>query len=682
MRPCIPMQADATSRRPGARARTTHGTGLASLASGLLLLVGCGGSAYTGWEPLKLAELPDAKAIPSRSWVILDEETRVDFDLDPSTGEPYALETAFRRTRILRAAGRKRARVSIEHHPALYSVQALDVRLVSPPAKKGDPDEVKTWTRADAADLPQVSWSLYHDTRVLGITAAPAPVGSVVEQRSVKRYSDLRVFAPSHFFPREEAVRRSAFVVSAPTGWRVEHLVRKFGEPLEWKPAIADADGRTVLAWRVDHTTTGVDDEDAPDALQVLVRLGAWVRDGRLVENLSDHRAVSAYHHNLQKERATPDEALRARVSEILSGAPDDPFEKARRLYDWVRQRVRYCQVYFGMDGWIPHDAAQVHALGYGDCKDKANLLQTMLAIAGIPSRVGSLYSHEGIPRRYGLPVLAGNANHVILVVDLPGGPVFADPTDRSVPFGRLPFRDQGADLLPVSDPGSDLMKTPESQPTDNVARVELSGTMTPDGRWTADFSASFWGAFADEVRARLVQLPEQARRDDLPEWVNLVDARVDLLQSVENLEPVDAATPLNTRGRMSGGQALAFAGDRRLLRFSDVAERVVPVLRARKRSAPIVLGFRRRHEHVFSWTLPAGWSVEVLPQRQLLESPYGRLELEWSREGDRVNVSRRLDLQQTLVPAAEHDALRQFLDGVTRAERVPVVLKIAEGER
>src|SRR5262249_33757412 len=149
--------------------------------------------------------------------------------------------------------------------------------------------------------------------------------------------------------------------------------------------------------------------------------------------------------------------------------AADDERARAAKLYAWVRDHVRYCAIEIGMGGFVPHAAGEVHKARYGDCKDKATLLHTMLDVAGIKSRT-VLVAAGSWPRRFRLPALGGNFNHMIVVVDLKDGPpVFADPTARTAAFGELPEEDEDRMLLPVSEPGSSLTEATASSPDRDV---------------------------------------------------------------------------------------------------------------------------------------------------------------------------------------------------------------------
>ena len=86
-----------------------------------------------------------------------------------------------------------------------------------------------------------------------------------------------------------------------------------------------------------------------------------------------------------------------------------------------------------GVGGYQPHAAADIYKNGYGDCKDKATLLITMLGhigLRGYPALVGTRGDIEADPKT---PTLA-TFDHMI--VALPGFR-HSPPCRRAVSFIR-----------------------------------------------------------------------------------------------------------------------------------------------------------------------------------------------------------------------------------------------------
>ena len=52
---------------------------------------------------------------------------------------------------------------------------------------------------------------------------------------------------------------------------------------------------------------------------------------------------------------------------------------KAKKIYQYVQDKVRYISVQVGIGGWKPFNASEVDRLGYGDCKGLTNYTMSLL---------------------------------------------------------------------------------------------------------------------------------------------------------------------------------------------------------------------------------------------------------------------------------------------------------------
>ncbi|MGD0679381.1 MAG: DUF3857 domain-containing protein, partial [Polyangiaceae bacterium] len=102
--------------------------------------------------------------------------------------------------------------------------------------------------------------------------------------------------------------------------------------------------------------------------------------------NVSTYRTwgdMGRWYWGLVKDQFVPDDEVRQRAEALTRGLKDDA-SKARAIYDYVVQKTRYVALEFGIHGYKPYRCAQIFARGFGDCKDKATLIVTMLGALGI----------------------------------------------------------------------------------------------------------------------------------------------------------------------------------------------------------------------------------------------------------------------------------------------------------
>ena len=150
--------------------------------------------------------------------------------------------------------------------------------------------------------------------------------------------------------------------------------------------------------------------------------------------------------------------------------------ERVRLLHDWVRRNVRYAGVQGARTGHQPFPAEEVLGNRYGDCKDKSNLLQALLAAVGIHAQ--AVLINDGF--RVELPVLPTPFffNHVM--VHIPSMGLYLDPTAAPLPLGVHHREHMGQPVLHVGT--GQTSRTPGPSPTRDATEVDIAMEMRPDG--------------------------------------------------------------------------------------------------------------------------------------------------------------------------------------------------------
>ena len=176
-----------------------------------------------------------------------------------------------------------------------------------------------------------------------------------------------------------------------------------------------------------------------------------------LASTFGDWGEFLTWYQGISREtnRATPEMVEKAR--ELTRDCHGD-LEKIRALFRYVTE-LRYVAVPLGVNAYRPHAAANVFHHRYGDCKDKANLLNTLLVSQGFDARLVLA------PRfAVAMPDVPGAAfNHAISHVNLQGKSLWLDATDDICRFGLLPPGDPGRRVLLIADHEKELRTLPTS---------------------------------------------------------------------------------------------------------------------------------------------------------------------------------------------------------------------------
>jgi hypothetical protein len=134
------------------------------------------------------------------------------------------------------------------------------------------------------------------------------------------------------------------------------------------------------------------------------------------------------------KDALPPELAARVAAIQHDFKKPEDRVTEAMRL---VEDDLRYVSLSIGAGSYTPRSPSEVFHSGFGDCKDKSQLLVALLRAMGIEAYVALTDMDDGP----GLPGLAPSANvfdHAIVQVRLHGKSYWLDPTGSNE-GGRFP---------------------------------------------------------------------------------------------------------------------------------------------------------------------------------------------------------------------------------------------------
>lgn len=339
--------------------------------------------------------------------------------------------------------------------------------------------------------------------------------------------------------------------------------------------------------------------------------------------------------------------------------------------------------------GYQAHKASQVFATGYGDCKDKANLLCAMLREAGIEAHVAvARIGDDGeVAPDFPSPAQFDHAIAAIRVDDstnLPavtkterwGTVLFFDATDAYTSTGDLPVRLQGS-RVQIQDGSSDsLVELPRIPPESGhvlVRRAELH--LSEGGAIDGRLSIEGRGQAATQLRAKFARSPtEEALRKMTTELLgdSIRSAQLANVKRQDRSDvsvcglSLDVTKPNYTQHLPSGLMVASF----------DVLGRgMLPTLSAPERRSPIKLDPIAFDDEI-SLVLPEGFAAEEIPSALTLSTEFGTYQRKVVIEGQKLTLIRHAGVKPQIVPAANYGNLRKFLSDFAKADRASVLLK------
>jgi hypothetical protein len=364
-----------------------------------------------------------------------------------------------------------------------------------------------------------------------------------------------------------------------------------------------------------------------------------------------------------------------------------------RALAEFMQKDIRYMAVELGIGGFQPHPAPDTFSHRYGDCKDKATLLASMLREVGIDSYlviVNTVRGGVGVST----PPHIGAFNHAILAIHLPDGTddpslvatvqnpklgrlLIFDPTDEITPFGQLRGPLQANYALLITPDSGELVQLPQLQSSTNG--VTRSATFTIDARGTLTGSVH-------EVR---VGDSAWHQRWALRE----VEKDVDRIKPIEVLMAHSMGTFEITKATISNLKiySLPFgydwnfvaldygkvAGDMLLVRPRVLGEKADGLLETKEpRRYPVEFPGPRKDSDQFEIKIPAGYVVEELPPPTDVDYSFGSYHSKVEVTGATLRYSRTFEIKQLSVPVDKMEDLKKFYRTIASDERNTAVLK------
>lgn len=635
----------------------------------VLAVLGLGVSGCSPFTKLQLDGLPTVKDFPEAKYVVLLDESQVRFVPEGPGGAPQAITTRRWRVKVLKPS--ILPPLTARYDQAFSRVESMAGRIVKADGTEEPLDDSKK------SDRPILGGNvLFSGDRVISIPVPPVPVGAIFESEVVTRELDVKPLVIREWFGDDVPVKVSRVVVTTPADWSLRWQVQSWdGQPFAPKEETDGATKRLVFE-RTDLPALEMEGKGpAVYALlpSVAIRLEEWTEGGRKQNAFPTPEALSAWLAGEYEKKAVASPELERTVKEVLATVPDEPEAKARALYEHACRSIQYCAIEIGYGGWIPHDSASVLKNRYGDCKDKATYLHTLLRVAGISSAPTLIYSHHGSPMPFQLPSLGANFNHAILAVDLPGKTVYADPTWRVVPFGQLPPHDQEATVLELRPNGAPLKRTYASEATQNVERQTLELTVDASGHGTGTVTLATQGASALEVKDRLL-----TGTGKLGAWLEKqLWSRRTHVASAKALRAGDFIDDAAVEGTVELRDLLARGrqGDA-LLRVSDLLDSWLEQW-PEERKTNVISRHAETLEAKLVLRLPAGSEVRTLPADVKLDSPEASYELSWKANGATLELTRKLVRKARVIPVARIGEHRGFVWKVRTADHAAAVLRL-----
>ncbi len=635
------------------------------------------------WERVEIDKTPTLEDYPDADAVYL-------LDFGEYTIDKHFVSTRHVLIKILKESGLQYADIEIPFDAGdeVHNIQGRTIR------KDG------TVVYLHAEDIREKSlfpeYILFSDSKAKIFAMPGAEVGSVIEYSYATLYTSP--FPPVWRFQRSVPVLLSTFALEVPSFLRYNYMIASKGQvdvekSISHPPLMTRAVYKAKNVPAITHEPYMLPEEEV--ATRIYFSLGSLTFLGVSVPIEGDSwEIVGENLWGILKEKIKIEGNIRTTVRQLIGELTTDQ-EKIAKIYEFVQSKIRYVAIAIKGGKVVPHDPKEVFTNKYGDCKDKAILLITMLKAADIDAYPvlarssdsgevidnffsGQQFNHMivAVPAHY----FEGLDNYDDVVVE--GEMAYSssddvlifDATTSAVPFGQIPWYLEDTKALVIKEKESSLMRIPTTLgPANSTTRV-CEVDMQDDGSFVCSMVCTKERQEACRARFFLQHISETERK----EWFGSIlsrDCPGAILDDYSIYDLYELERPLTLNYTFTVPQ---YAQDiESFLVFSPCIVRnpMVEDLSRKEREHAIQFEYRKATIDVINIKIPSEYDVKTVPDAFLKTSKYVDYSYSCYTDGEKVVLNKQFLIKGTVIPVSEYEELRILFEDISVSERKKLTL-------
>lgn len=593
-------------------------------------------------------------------------------ELTVRTVYPNGLSGTFRQSvfEVLNAEGAQQYRqIPVGFEP---DTQRFELRSAKVYHRDGTVDES---SGLDEYTVSGGASRMYYDSREMVISFARLRPGDVVEVRwrvddvsQRNAFSDY--FGDLEIFQAEIPRASVRYVLRAPTA-RTFHFHAPTLRGL--RRSEREENGSKVYDFLATDVPAVAPEDNAPGVTERAAYLH--------VSTYQTWEEVAHWYWGLIRDQLRADDRVRDIAQRATRGLTE-PRDKVRAIYNWVIQNTRYVALEFGIHGFKPYRVADVCSRGFGDCKDKASTIVTMLREVGIDASIVLVRTRRNGDIDTSPASLAVFDHAIAYVPAMPGLPdgIFLDGTAGSSAMEELPSMDQGAMGLIVNQRGEGrLTHLPYVPAASNTVEIRSELELTNSGGGRLHVVQDLRGPEAGGLRSAMEA--EATRSERVQRWLSgsYPGVRVNYVRTGA-LTRVDVPAHFEYEAEIPSigtrqDDVLRFAPTPQLELTAEFAERSTRVNDVMI-PGPLTTNDQR------SIRLPTGATVIDLPPSANVRTAWVSLNYRTQHSGNTITIQRTLTYHVDRVPVADYPAFRAACQQIDEALARRVSVRLGSAGR
>lgn len=607
---------------------------------------------------------------PDRMAVFSNIETTLDIKFQD--GVPSASSTEIQDMAILGENGNGMFSKDKVYHSQFHEMKKLEAYSLVPDGSSTKKIKVTNFkTQASTGN-----GVFYDDVKETSFDYPMLMKGSIAHVQTDYYYKDIRMlntFYFSNFLP----VYKAKYTVTYPDNIDIRYIIKN-----DAAKKIFVKESKRGKRKTLEFSATDVDSYNyfgngtslAYYAAHVIVYVAGYNYEGTSVPVFSSVDELYKWNAGFIRNVNTKQEEAIQKLGDSICLNKKEPAEKARAIYQWVQEHIKYVAFEEGLEGFVPRQAVDVCNKRYGDCKDMASLLVALLKQSGLQAYF-TWIGTRSIPYTYSEVPLPITDNHMICALRMDDRWVFLDATDPNCIFGMPTSGIQGKQaLIGISDEKFELVTVPVMKPEESII-TDSTFLSIKDNKLVGNCSVNYLGYFgADVYNSLLYNKGDDERvyaRRRMGKGSNkfiMKDYKISLPDPATKTANISSEFEIPDYVKSISGEIYINLNLEKLFNSSPID--------TVKRKAPIENDYLHTINQIHDLSIPDGYELEYVPKDFSVSNNLIDFSIEYKKTKNKITATQKLVSKKLYIQPDEFADWNKAVLQISPAYKEQVVLK------
>jgi hypothetical protein len=551
-----------------------------------------------------------------------------------------------------------------------YFIQSYDkfnrISSISGRVYNENGELVKRLGGEDIIDHSAISgFSIYEDNRVKYIDPKNLTIPFTVEYTYTVDFIGLFHYPAFDPLSYNISVEKSSYKVISPKSLNFRYL--EMNIPV--KAQISSEKENNIYLWELSNLKALVYEPFSHNYQDFFPMVIAAPNDFEIDNykgNLSSWKSFGEWITRLNENKNILPEETKKKLIELTYGERTD-YDKVKRVYEYMQNKVRYVSIQIGIGGWQPFEASTVDKLSYGDCKALANYMKSMLDVIGVKSHyclVNAGENAHGMIKEFP----STQFNHAFLCVpQKDADTIWIECTSQRLPCGYISDFTDDRDVLLIDNENSKVVHTKAYTGKENQEIRKITVKLEGAGSGTAKVNALYKGQNYDQILPIYVTDDVNRKRMISNRISNLANFQLKNFSYKENREIIpsfEESLSIDFEGYGTQMPPRMFFPSNFLNRLATLPERV------RNRKTDVYIRRPKVEIDTVVYELSEFYKIESVPAPIAIESQFGSYRANSNVKDSKIVYDRYFELKSGKYPPSSYAEFLEFLEKVSAADR------------